>query len=202
MQFMKSTLVFATHNPHKFAEVHSLLPPGYSLLSLTDIGCSEDIPETADTLEGNARLKAAHVRERYGYDCIADDTGLEVEALGGAPGVYSARYAGPKADANANNAKLLAALEGSENRSARFRTVIVLTEGSGFRYFEGIAQGEILTAPTGDGGFGYDPIFRPTGYSRSFAELTRDEKNAISHRGKAFRALQAYMTSKATDEFN
>lgn len=190
---MEKELVFATHNPHKLEEVRQMLPPGFRLLSLSDIGCMETIPETAETLEGNARLKAAHVQQHYGYDCIADDTGLEVEALDGAPGVYSARYAGPEGNAKANCEKLLTALADTDHRSARFRTIIALTEGDTFHYFEGVAQGEILRAPQGEGGFGYDPIFRPTGHSRSFAELTRDEKNRISHRGKAFRALQAYM---------
>lgn len=192
---MEKELVFATHNPHKFEEVQQMMPKGLRLLSLSDIGCTEEIPETEQTLEGNARLKAEHVRRRYGYDCIADDTGLEVDALDGAPGVYSARYAGPGADAQANTAKLLQALAGKGKRNARFRTVIVLAERETYRYFEGVAEGEILEAPQGGGGFGYDPVFRPSGYSCSFAELTREEKNAISHRGKAFRALQDYMAT-------
>lgn len=188
-------LVFATHNRNKLEEIRQMLPVGIHLLSLDDIGCREEIPETASTLEGNARLKAEYVRDRYGYDCFADDTGLEVEALGGAPGVYSARYAGPGADSQANTAKLLGALGASANRNARFRTVIALTEGNTCRFFEGLAEGEILTAPSGTGGFGYDPVFRPAGHNRTFAELSRDEKNEISHRGKAFRALQAYMSA-------
>lgn len=190
-------LVFATRNPNKMEEIRQMLPGGICLLSLDDIGCREDIPETAPTLEGNARLKAEFVRDRYGYDCIADDTGLEVEALGGEPGVYSARYAGPQADAPANTAKLLEALGASHNRKARFRTVIALTEGDACRFFEGIAEGEILQVPRGSGGFGYDPVFRPLGHSRSFAEFSREEKNSISHRGKAFRALQAYIKAAA-----
>lgn len=188
-------LVFATHNRNKLEEIRQMLPGGIHLLSLDEIGCLEAIPETAPTLEGNARLKAQYVRDRYGYDCIADDTGLEVEALGGAPGVYSARYAGVQADARANTDKLLEALQPYENRKARFRTVIALTEGGTCRFFEGVAEGEILTAPKGNGGFGYDPVFKPAGHSRSFAELSRDEKNKISHRGKAFRAMQAYMVA-------
>lgn len=188
-------LVFATHNRNKLEEIRQMLPFGIHLLSLDEIGCREEIPETALTLEGNARLKAEYVRDHYGYDCFADDTGLEVDALAGAPGVFSARYAGPGADSQANTSKLLDALEGSSNRRARFRTVIALTEGSTCRFFEGVAEGEILAAPKGNGGFGYDPVFQPAGYNRSFAELSRDEKNRISHRGKAFRALHAYMAA-------
>ncbi len=183
-------LVFATHNRHKLDEIRQMLPYGIRLLSLDDIGCREEIPETALTLEGNARLKAEYVRDRYGYDCFADDTGLEVQVLGGAPGVYSARYAGPQADSQANTAKLLDALKASDNRKARFRTVIALTEGNTCRFFEGLAEGEILTEPKGDGGFGYDPVFQPEGHSRSFAELNRDEKNKISHRANAFLKLR------------
>ncbi len=188
-------LVFATHNPNKLEEIRKMVPAGIRLRSLDEIGCTEAIPETAPTLEGNARLKAEYVRNRYGYDCIADDTGLEVEALDGAPGVYSARYAGPQADARANTTKLLAALNQAKSRKARFRTVIALTEGDSCRFFEGVVEGEITAAPRGEGGFGYDPVFRPTGYDRTFAEFSTDEKNAISHRGKAFRALQAYLES-------
>jgi len=188
-------LVFATHNPNKLEEIRQMLPAGICLRSLDEIGCAEAIPETAPTLEGNARLKAEYVRERYGYDCIADDTGLEVEALGGAPGVYSARYAGPQADSRANTARLLEALHGKPHRNARFRTVIALTEGGTCRFFEGVVEGAITEAPRGEGGFGYDPVFRPSGYDRTFAEFSTDEKNRISHRGKAFRALQAYLES-------
>lgn len=186
-------LVFATHNPNKLEEIRQMLPAGISLRSLDEIGCTEAIPETAPTLEGNARLKAEYVRDRYGYDCIADDTGLEVEALGGAPGVYSARYAGPQADARANTARLLEALSGSTSRQAQFRTVIALTEGDSCRFFEGVVTGEITETPQGQGGFGYDPVFRPSGHDRTFAEFSTEEKNRISHRGKAFRALQAYL---------
>ncbi len=186
-------LVFATHNPNKLEEIRQMLPPGICLRSLEEIGCTEDIPETAPTLEGNARLKAEYVRNRYGYDCIADDTGLEVEALGGAPGVYSARYAGPQADARANTQKLLQAMKRADRRQAQFRTVIALTEGGSCRFFEGVVKGEITEAPRGEGGFGYDPVFRPAGHDRTFAEFGTDEKNRISHRGKAFRALQAYL---------
>ena len=188
-------LVFATHNPNKLEEIRRMLPAGIRLLSLNEIGCLEAIPETAPTLEGNARLKAEYVRNRFGYDCIADDTGLEVAALGGAPGVYSARYAGPQADARANTARLLDALHGEASREARFRTVIALTEGDSCRFFEGVVEGAITESPRGEGGFGYDPVFRPLGHHRTFAEFSMDEKNRISHRGRAFRALQAYLES-------
>ncbi len=186
-------LVFATHNAHKFEEVSNMLPPGIRLRSLESIGCTEAIPETALTLEGNARLKAQYVRDRYGLDCFADDTGLEVEALGGAPGVYSARYAGEAGRAADNVAKLLRELAGVDSRRARFRTVIALTEGEDCRFFEGVVDGEILEEPRGGGGFGYDPVFLPADSTLSFAEMPLEEKNRIGHRGKAFRALYAYL---------
>ena len=170
-----------------------MLPPGLRLLSLDDIGCLEDIPETADTLQGNARLKALHVWQHYGYDSFADDTGLEVDALQGAPGVYSARYAGPKADAEANMARLLEEMQGVETRNARFRTVIALSLRGSLHYFEGEVRGEILTAPEGTGGFGYDPIFRPQGCPVSFAQMPPPDKNRISHRGKALARLIAFL---------
>ena len=170
-----------------------MLPAGICLRSLDEIGCTEEIPETAPTLEGNARLKAEYVRDHYGFDCISDDTGLEVDALDGAPGVYSARFAGPKADARANTSRLLGELKKADNRKARFRTVIALTEGTACRFFEGVVEGEITEFPIGEGGFGYDPVFRPAGHDRTFAEFSTDEKNRISHRGRAFRALQAYL---------
>lgn len=173
-----------------------MLPKSISLLSLDAIGCEREIPETEPTLEGNAGLKARFVTEQYGMDCIADDTGLEVAALGGAPGVYSARYAGPAADPEANIRKLLAAMEGKADRRARFRTVIALCLDGQFHYFEGVVNGELLLTPTGVGGFGYDPVFRPEGSPRSFAEFTTDEKNRISHRGKAFRALDAFLRNR------
>ncbi len=173
-----------------------MLPESISLLSLDAIGCEREIPETEPTLEGNAGLKARYVTEQFGMDCIADDTGLEVAALGGAPGVYSARYAGPAADPEANIRKLLAAMEGKADRRARFRTVIALCLDGQFHYFEGVVNGELLLTPTGVGGFGYDPVFRPEGSPRSFAEFTTDEKNRISHRGKAFRALDAFLRNR------
>lgn len=190
-------LVFASNNNHKLAELRQILGPGFAVLGLADIGCHDDIPETADTFEGNALLKARWVKERYGYDCCADDSGLEVETLGGAPGIHSARYAGDGHDSDANNAKLLAALEGKQNRRARFRTAIALLEGDAEpRYFNGTVEGEILATPAGDGGFGYDPLFRPLGWTKTFAQASADEKNAVSHRGNAVRALVQYL--KAT----
>jgi len=186
-------IVFATHNPNKLTEIRQMLPTGLQLVSLDDIGCTEEIPETDNTLEGNARLKAAYVHKHYGYDCFADDTGLEVSALDGAPGVYSARFAGPGANSQANIQKLLHLMEGKTNRRARFRTVIALVLDGTFHFFEGEVAGEILSQPTGTGGFGYDPVFRPAGYDISFAQMPLPEKNRISHRGKAFRNLNAFL---------
>ena len=186
-------IVFATHNPNKLREIRQMLPPGLRVLSLDDIGCREPIAETADTLEGTARIKAAHVRDRYGYDCFADDTGLEVAALQGAPGVRSARFAGPGANSRKNTEKLLRQLKGVADRRARFRTVIALALEGSFYYFEGEVSGEITQAPTGSGGFGYDPVFQPSGYDCSFAEMPPEEKNRISHRGRAFRKFQAFL---------
>lgn len=185
-------LVFATNNAHKLQEVAAMLGSEYELLSLSDIGCSEDIPETADTFSGNALQKARFVREHYGYDCFADDTGLEVTALGGDPGVRSARYAGNH-DSEANMTKLLAALDGKEDRSAQFRTVIALLLNGEEHLFEGIVTGHISEQRQGDGGFGYDPIFVPDGYTESFAELGMDVKNSISHRGRAVRKLVEFL---------
>ncbi len=186
-------IVFATHNPNKLEEIRQMLPAGLQVLSLDDIGCTEEIPETAATLEGNARIKAAHVYERYGYDCFADDTGLEVAALDGAPGVYSARFAGPQSDSRANIEKLLRLMEGKTNRKARFRTVIALALGGTFYFFEGEIAGEILAEESGSGGFGYDPVFLPKGSDLSFAEMPLAEKNRISHRGKAFQKLSSFL---------
>ncbi len=186
-------LVFATNNAHKLDEVRSIVGHRMNILGLRDIGCNEDIPETADTLEGNALIKARYVKEHYGYDCFADDTGLEVDALGGAPGVYSARYAGPGHDSEANMRLLLANLDGIVDRRARFRTVIALIEGSEERQFEGIVEGSITTEPGGVGGFGYDPVFMPEGFGMTFAEMDADAKNAVSHRGRAMRSLMEYL---------
>ena len=188
-------LVFASNNAHKVRELRQLLGSDYEVLSLADIGCTADIPETADTFEGNALQKAQWVKEHYGLDCIADDSGLEVDALGGAPGVYSARYAGAGHDHAANNARLLSELEGKADRSARFRTVIALVrKGCEPMFFSGKVEGSILDHLQGSEGFGYDPLFVPEGWNKTFAEATPDEKNAVSHRGNAVRALVAYLS--------
>ncbi|MEL6812964.1 MAG: non-canonical purine NTP diphosphatase [Bacteroidota bacterium] len=187
------TLVFATHNQNKYREVKALMPAHIDLVSLTDIGCHDDIPETEPTIEGNAQLKADYVRKHYKLDCFADDTGLEVHALNGAPGVYSARYAGPGNNAQANMNKLLGHLEGKADRSAQFKTVIALSMADKTELFTGICEGEILKEQRGTEGFGYDPIFLPTGYSQSFAQMNQDEKGRISHRGKAIQLLLAYL---------
>lgn len=179
-------LVFATNNSHKLEEIRRILGESFAVLSLHDIGCDDDIPENEATLKGNAIAKARWVKEKYGYDCFADDTGLEVDALDGAPGVHSARYApGVGHDSEANMKLLLKNLEGQKNRKARFKTVIALIEGDRLTTFEGICEGLIAESPAGNGGFGYDPVFLPEGYSRTFAELSADEKNEISHRGRA-----------------
>lgn len=182
-------LVFASNNKNKIQEIQQLLPSNIKILSLEDIGCQEEIPETADTIEGNAILKANYVTEKYGYNCFADDTGLEVEALNGAPGVYSARYAGEQRNADDNMNKLLDALSDKGNRKAQFKTVIALNLNGEQHLFTGIARGEITLEKTGNQGFGYDPIFQPEGYSKTFAELSLETKNEISHRGKATQQL-------------
>ncbi len=186
-------LVFATNNAHKLDEVRSIVGHRMNILGLRDIGCDEDIPETADTLEGNAELKARYVKEHYGYDCFADDTGLEVDALGGAPGVYSARYAGPGHDSKANMELLLKNMNGRADRRARFRTVIALVEGDDLRLLDGVVEGFITYGPKGSSGFGYDPVFRPEGLDVTFAEMDSDAKNAISHRGRAMKKLLEYL---------
>lgn len=183
-------LVFATNNAHKLEEVSAILGDKIELLSLKDIGCHTDIPETADTLEGNALLKSSYIFDNYHLDCFADDTGLEVEALDGAPGVYSARYAGGEGhDAQANMLKLLREMEGKGNRKAQFRTAISLILDGKQYLFEGVIKGEIIKEKRGDSGFGYDPIFVPEGYSQTFAELGNDIKNKISHRALAVNKL-------------
>jgi len=189
-------LVFATNNKHKLEEIRIAIWNTLEILSLADIGCHEDIPETADTLEGNASLKSNYVKKKYGYDCFADDTGLEIEALDGRPGVYSARYAGPGHDHQKNMDKVLAELAGKSNRKARFRTVISLLWDEEEYLFEGIANGVILTERHGGQGFGYDPIFQPEGFTQSFAEMNIEDKNRISHRGKAVRELIRFFQSK------
>ncbi len=189
------TLVFATNNQHKLEEVRNIVSDKVRLVSLSEIGCREDIPETADTLEGNALIKARYVRQHYGYDCFADDTGLEVEALDYAPGVYSARYAGPGHDAEANMRKLLHEMEGKENRKARFRTVIALVLEGKEILFDGIINGTITADKRGEAGFGYDPVFLPDGYAQTFAELGNDTKNQISHRALAVRKLADFLAT-------
>ena len=187
-------LVFATNNAHKLEEIRAILGDKMHVLSLNDINCHEDIPETADTLEGNAALKAEYIFNHYGKDCFADDTGLEVEALNGAPGIYSARYAGGEGhDSEANMTKLLANMEGKVNRKARFRTAICLIENGEKHLFEGIVNGEIISVRRGGSGFGYDPIFVPEGYTETFAEMGNDEKNKISHRARAVAKLCEYL---------
>lgn len=191
-------LVFATNNAHKAEEIAAILGDKVELLTLKDLGCTDDIPETADTLEGNARLKAEYIWQKYGLDCFADDTGLEVRALGGAPGVRSARYAeGVGHDSEANMTKLLRKLEGVEERSARFRTAICLIMDGQEHLFEGIVEGEITGGRCGEGGFGYDPIFRPQGYEKTFGELGSEVKNRISHRAKAVAALCEWLKKDA-----
>lgn len=189
-------IVFATNNSHKLEEVTHILNGIIEIVGLADIGCFDDIPETADTLEGNALLKARFVKEHYRIDCFADDSGMEVEALNNAPGVYSARYAGEEKNHNLNMDKVLAELEGKPNRNARFRTVIALIEGNREHLFEGTVSGTITLEKKGSGGFGYDPIFTPDGYTQTFAELGSEEKNKISHRAKAVAQLVSYLQTK------
>lgn len=191
---MKKRLVFATNNAHKLEEIRAILGNSIEILSLADIHCHADIPETANTLEGNARQKSRYVYEHYGLDCFADDTGLEVESLGGAPGVYSARYAdGQGHDSQANMNKLLKEMEEKNDRKAQFRTIISLIEKGEERQFEGIVKGQITREKRGESGFGYDPIFQPDGYETTFAELGSDIKNRISHRARAVAALSDYL---------
>ncbi|AWM33435.1 non-canonical purine NTP pyrophosphatase, RdgB/HAM1 family [Hymenobacter nivis] len=195
---MPMRLCFASNNAHKLDEIRPLLPPGLELLSLADIGCHEELPETQDTLEGNARQKADYVRQHYGVACFADDTGLEVTALDGAPGVYSARYAGPQREAADNVAKLLRELAGRPDRTAQFRTVVALAQADGStRTFAGAVAGSIAEAQRGTGGFGYDPVFVPAGGDgRTFAEMSGAEKNQISHRARAVAGLLAYLKAQ------
>jgi len=188
-----TNLVFASNNLHKVDEVKHKLNGLFSIKSMQEIGCYDDIPETADTLEGNAKLKARYLYEKYGCDCFADDTGLEVEALDNAPGVYSARYAGEAKNADANMEKLLHELSGQTNRKAQFRTVIALILDGKEYLFEGVVTGQILEKKQGVEGFGYDPIFQPDGYDKSFAQLSMTEKNTISHRGRAVEKLTAFL---------
>ena len=191
---MKKKLVFATNNAHKLDEISSILGEKVELLSLKDIHCHVDIPETADTLEGNAMLKAEYIYKNYGLDCFADDTGLEVEALNGAPGVYSARYAGGEEhNAEANMQKLLQNMQGVQNRKAQFRTAICLILDGKKHLFEGIVKGEIIKEKRGSSGFGYDPIFVPEGYTKTVAEMGNETKNKISHRALAVEKLCRFL---------
>jgi XTP/dITP diphosphohydrolase len=191
---MEKKLCFATNNPGKLQEIRSLLEGVVEIVSLQDIGCTEELPETQDTLEGNSLQKASYIWEKYRISCFADDTGLEVEALQGAPGVYSARFSGPEANPEKNMQLLLQKMEGEAQRQAQFRTCITLIEEDGTsKQFEGIVKGKILLQKQGEKGFGYDPVFSPEGTERSFAEMTQEEKNKISHRGQAIQALVKFL---------
>jgi len=186
-------LVFATNNPNKLSELQALVPQGIEILSLKEINCNEELPETNPTLEGNALQKAQYVYQNYGFNCFADDTGLEIEALGGAPGVYSARYAGEDCKAEDNMKKVLTKLENKDNRNAKFRTVIALIIKGKENLFEGECNGKITKTKSGAEGFGYDPIFTPEGNEITFAEMSKQEKGVISHRGKAVKQLVGFL---------
>jgi XTP/dITP diphosphohydrolase len=186
-------LVFASNNKNKIAEIQQLIGDKFEIVSLEDIGCTEDIPETAETIEGNAILKAQYVYDKYGLSCFADDTGLEIDALQGEPGVYSARYAGEQKNADDNMALVLQKLENKTNRSAQFKTVIALNFGSEHFLFEGIVKGTITPVKRGNEGFGYDPIFQPEGFDVTFAEMSMQQKATISHRGKAVEKLVNFL---------
>lgn len=186
-------LVFATNNEHKLRELKQILPPEFELVSLNDIGCTDDIPETGTTLEVNAAQKSFYIWNKYGINCFADDTGLEIEALGNEPGVYSARYAGEGRSATDNMLKVLEKMGNKTNRNARFRCVISLVIDGKEKQFEGIVEGKIMSGKQGKAGFGYDPIFMPDGYQQSFAEMSPDDKNRISHRGRAVTKLVDYL---------
>lgn len=190
---MSRKLVFATHNAHKVDEVRAILPASVELVGLAALGCHDEIPETGDTLRDNALQKVQYIHDRFGVDCFADDTGLEVEALDGAPGVYSARYAGEPADFAKNRAKLLSALAGISNRRAQFRTVVSLILNDKTYFFEGIVTGRIIAEERGVGGFGYDSVFVPDGYDKTFAELPAAVKNSISHRARAMEQLNNFL---------
>jgi XTP/dITP diphosphohydrolase len=196
-EIMMRTLVFATNNKHKLDEIANLTGLGFHIVSLAEIGCTEDIPETEATLEGNALLKARYIYSKYGKDCFADDTGLEIEALGGRPGVYSARYAGKAHDFEGNMNKVLKELLGINNRRAQFRTVIALIYNGKEYLFEGVVKGEIIHKKQGSGGFGYDPVFKPVGSSHTFAEMSMDEKNSMSHRARAVSRLAEFLKKQS-----
>lgn len=188
-------LCFASNNEHKLTEVQAMLGDAFEIVSLSQIHVTEDIPETADTIEANSAQKANYIFDKFKISCFADDTGLEVQALHNEPGVYSARYAGPDRDNEANMALVLQKLAGKSDRSARFKTVITLVTEAGQRQFTGIVEGAITEGPQGEQGFGYDPIFQPKGYDKTFAQMSGREKNEISHRGIAFRKLVSYLQS-------
>lgn len=191
---MKRKLVFATHNAHKLEEVKDIVKDNFEIVSLTDIGCFEDIEENGSTLLDNARIKARYVKEKYGYDCFADDTGLEVDTLDGAPGVFSARYAGGDGhDSQANVRKLLREMDGTTDRKAHFRTVIVLLFDGKEYVFDGRIDGAIASAPRGNEGFGYDPVFQPEGFNTTFAQMSMVAKSEISHRGRALKKLCEFL---------
>lgn len=193
-----SSLVFATNNAHKIAEIRSQLGTAYNFFSLQEIACHEELPETTPTLEGNARQKAHFVKDHYGYDCFSEDTGLEIDALDGRPGVDTAHYAGPERSAAANNAKVLAELGDTDQRTARFRTIICLVQDEKEYLFEGRCEGHIARVPSGGEGFGYDPIFVPVeGDGRSFAEMGMEQKSQMSHRARAMQQLQEFLTRQA-----
>jgi XTP/dITP diphosphohydrolase len=189
-------IVFATNNEHKLQELRQIVGSHFKVLSLGEIGCNEDIPETADSIEGNAEIKARFVKQHYGYDCFSDDTGLEIDALGGEPGVYSARYGGVAHDSERNIDKVLGKMDGVKNRAARFRTAIALIQGDDMHIFEGVVEGKILTERHGTGGFGYDSIFKPDEADCTFAEMAPEQKNSISHRGRAVKKLVEYLLKK------
>jgi XTP/dITP diphosphohydrolase len=195
IKFIAMKLVFATNNLNKLKEVQSLIPEHIELLSLKDIGCFEDVPETQLTIKGNAIQKAEYIKKHYGFDCFADDTGLEVEMLNGEPGVFSARYAGAQRDANDNMDLLLNNLKNKPNRNAQFKTVVALHLNSKLETFTGICKGDITANKHGDQGFGYDPIFKAKGYHKTFAEISLQEKNTIGHRGKAVRLLVDFLNN-------
>lgn len=194
---MMKKLVFATNNKHKFEEIRKIFDSNFELLSLADIGFTGEIPEPHNTLEENAAEKAFHIFNKYNLNCFSDDTGLEIDALNGEPGVYSARYAGGQCSFEDNMDKVLKNMEGILNRKARFRTVIALVEEGKISYFNGIIQGEILNEKKGERGFGYDPIFMPEGFNKSFAEMKIEEKNKISHRALAIEGLRKYLVNKS-----
>jgi XTP/dITP diphosphohydrolase len=186
-------LCFATNNINKLKEVQGMLGKQFSVVTLQDIGCNEDIPETKDTIAANSAQKAAYIWEKYGINCFSDDTGLEVHALRGEPGVYSARYAGAQRNADDNMDLLLRNIAGSDDRSAQFKTVITLVQDGNYHQFEGIVSGEIIKEKRGSGGFGYDPVFVPEGHDRTFAEMSMEEKAQLSHRARAFSKLTKFL---------